>query len=76
MHVIDEGWCALEQLLHTHEDMDRICEKMVAYEESYPEAPEEIGPVELVGLGIAKSIQQQSEEYCRTRRFPDSEVYH
>ena len=62
-----EEWCVLGELPREQEDIDAMYEKMLAYEESYPEVPEEIGPVERVGLKIAKDIQEQSERYGRKK---------
>ena len=61
--------CDIDCLLHCGPEAESKHELFEPPEDEFPDAQEEVEEIEKFGLSIAKSIQDQSEQFGRRRKF-------
>ena len=71
--VEGEAFCDINCLPHTDVNAEEKYEKLVPVDDEYPDADEEIGEIEKVGLDIAKEIQDKSDKLGRRRKYEADE---
>ena len=72
-NVENDLFCDIDCLPHTDADAEKKYGKLVPVEDEYPDADEEIGEIEKIGLEIAGGIQDQSNRLGRRRKHNDEE---
>ena len=61
--------CDIEILPHKDPEADMKYEIFQPPDGEYPDADEQVGEIERVGIAIAKSIHDQSEQFGRKKKF-------